>query len=149
MKIKILLEEEYEEICVEIKSNKIDSQVKYIYNLLTQHNHKVEKLIGSIEDTKYFLNLDSIVSIYSQDKKNYAKTKEHKDYLIKEKLYELEELLFSKAFLRISNSEIINTNEIEKLDYSFKGCLKLITKTGHSSYVSRRYLKSFKAYFNL
>lgn len=148
MKIKIFLDDKFDETIVEIKSKDMNDEVNRIYSILNNINDRVN-LIGNINETKYILEIENIISIYSNDKKVYVKTKDNKEYIIKERLYELENLLINKRFIRISNSEIINTKEIKKLDLSFNGSIKIITKTGYFSYVSRSYLKNFKTYFNL
>ena len=57
---------------------------------------------------------DSIIRIYSKDKRVYADTVDA-SYLLKSTLYRLEEEL-PKNFVRISNSEIVNSDKIIRMD---------------------------------
>lgn len=43
------------------------------------------------------------------------------EYAIRYRLYELEEVLDKKQFLRISNSEIVNVKKIRDIDLSITG----------------------------
>lgn len=148
MNIKVTIDSKYDNLEIEIKCKEMNEEVNNIINLLT-NNSNIDKLVGVKDGNKYIISLKDIVAIYSNNKKIYIKTKENIEYMIKEKLYELEYLLMNKGFMRISNSEIININEIKKLDFSFGGNIKIVTKTGYFSYVSRNYLKKFKTYFKI
>lgn len=66
------------------------------------------------------------------------------EYPIRERLFELEEILDARHFVRISNSEIVNISQIDSLDFSRAGSITLQLKDGHSTYVSRRALARFK-----
>lgn len=81
---------------------------------------------------------DSIIRIYSKDKRVYADTAEG-SYLIKSTLYQLEEMLPDR-FVRISNSEIVNTDKIIRLDMGLSGTIRIYLEGDMESRVSRRYL---------
>ena len=56
----------------------------------------------------------------------------------------MEERLDSGMFVRISNSEIVNIEQIEKLDMSHAGTIKMYLKNQDETYVSRRYVSKIK-----
>ena len=60
------------------------------------------------------------------------------------RLYELEERLNKRLFVRISNSEIINLKKVIRLDLSMSGtiCVELSNQT--TAYVARRYVTKIK-----
>lgn len=65
-------------------------------------------------------------------------------YSVRLRLYELEERLDARRFVRISNSEIVNLDRVTAVDLSLTGTI-CMTLDGHvSSYVSRRYVKKIK-----
>ncbi len=76
------------------------------------------------------------------DNKIYAICEREK-YLIKERLYSLEEKL-PGHFVRINQSCIGNIKKMERFDTSISGTLKIRFKNGYSDYVSRRQLKIIK-----
>ena len=68
---------------------------------------------------------------------------ENEKYLIKARLYNIEEIL-DKNFIKINQSSIANVKKIQKFDASISGTLKVIFKNGHTDYVSRRNVKNVK-----
>jgi DNA-binding LytR/AlgR family response regulator len=85
---------------------------------------------------------DSIIRIYSKDKRVYADTVDG-SFVIKSPLYQLEEDLPSK-FVRISNSEIVNSDKIIRLEMNLSGKIKILLEGDIESYVSRRYIPKVK-----
>ena len=84
-----------------------------------------------------------IVRIYSENKKVYIRTQDD-CHEVKDRIYTLEELLKERGFVRISNSEIVNAQQIEKLDMSHAGTIKMYLQNGDETYVSRRYISKIK-----
>ena len=68
---------------------------------------------------------------------------ENEKYLLKQRLYNIEEIL-DKGFIKINQSSIANTNKIQKFDASISGTLKVIFKNGYTDYVSRRNIRNIK-----
>ena len=68
---------------------------------------------------------------------------------LKARLYELEERLAKKNFIRISNSEIVNFSKIKNFDLSLAGTITIIFKDGSKTYVSRRYVKKIKQFLGI
>jgi DNA-binding LytR/AlgR family response regulator len=88
------------------------------------------------------------VRIYTEDGKVFART-ENDLYLLRLRLYELEERLDSTIFVRISNSEIVNLKKVKSLDLSFVGTICMELSNGEVSYVSRRYVSKIKKLLGL
>lgn len=65
-------------------------------------------------------------------------------YTTRLRLYQLEDRLPKKQFIKISRSEIVNLDYVKSLDLSFSGTIALELKNGQVTYVSRRSLKNFK-----
>lgn len=65
-------------------------------------------------------------------------------FLVKEKLYELEALLPSSRFIRLSKSVIANLHELSRFEASFNGTLAVYFKSGTKEYVSRTYVNGIK-----
>lgn len=72
---------------------------------------------------------------------------ELKKYTSGKRLYEVEKQL-GKEFLRISKTTIINLKQIDSVEPSFDGMV-LFLKNGLKDYISRKYMKEFKAYLGL
>lgn len=70
-------------------------------------------------------------------------------YSVRLRLYELEERLDPRRFVRISNSEIINLDRVTAVDLSLAGTIRMTLNGSVQSYVSRRYVKKIKETLNL
>ena len=67
-----------------------------------------------------------------------------KTYTVRLRLYELEERLDKRRFVRISNSEIVNLDYVTALDLSLTGTIRMTLNHSVNTYVSRRYVKRIK-----
>ena len=67
-----------------------------------------------------------------------------KEYVLHLRLYEVEERLKNKGFVRISNTEIINIKKAKKFDLSSVGTICVSLTNGNISFVSRRYVTKIK-----
>lgn len=65
-------------------------------------------------------------------------------YTVGLRLYELEERLDRRRFVRISNSEIVNLDQVTALDLSLAGTIRMTLTGGIYAYVSRRCVKKIK-----
>lgn len=78
------------------------------------------------------------------DGKGVAAQTEEGVYAVGFRLYELEERLDRRRFVRISNSEIVNLERVTALDLSLAGTIRMTLTGGIHTYVSRRYVKKIK-----
>lgn len=65
-------------------------------------------------------------------------------YSVRLRLYELEERLDPRRFVRISNSEIVNLDRVTAIDLSLTGTICMTLNGTVHTYVSRRYVKKIK-----
>lgn len=65
-------------------------------------------------------------------------------YAVRLRLYELEERLDPRRFVRISNSEIVNLDKVTAIDLSLTGTICMTLNGTVHTYVSRRYVKRIK-----
>lgn len=111
-------------------------------------NHDNTFIWASKEGIKYKLDYSEIISFTALEKRIYVKHKQMGMLIINTTLSSLDDQVPS-FFLRISNSEIVNTKEIESIDFTFGGKIKLNFKTKEFTYSSRSYLTKIKKHFNL
>ena len=74
-------------------------------------NKNATILTGIFNEQIEVIKLEDLIRIYSANGKVYAITKD-KEYVLKKRLYELEEALDPNKFIRISNSEIVNIHKV-------------------------------------
>ena len=145
MEIEIKVDKNINEPKIIIQTDKITKEITDIYDKL---NGEINKKIKAYKNDKmYLLNEKDIESIYAEDGKVYARYNNEK-YLLKSRLYEIENLLDKKTFIRISHSEIINIEKVKNIDFKITGTILFNFYDGNTAYVSRRYIKKIKEFLN-
>ncbi len=139
MQIEVKIDAAYKEPKVIIITDKITDEVKTIMERITDH----QKLTVFDDREAILLEADEIIRIYTENKKVYVQTKD-KTYSIRMRLYELEEKLSTNQFIRISQSEIINRNQIKSMDISLTGTIGVFLEGGIKTFASRRYVSKIK-----
>lgn len=142
MKAEIIVDKKYTEPNVKIYTDKITDEISYLLDII--QNKDKSQIHGFREDQLYIININDIFLIYSENGKVYAKT-DDTTYLIKYRLYQLEEFL-DRKFIRISNSEIINIKKVKNLDFAVLGTIKINFINDTYTYSSRRFIKKIKDY---
>lgn len=105
----------------------------------TQKNH----LVGKKDQDLELVSINDVVYIEGINNDTYAHTKDS-EYLLKDKLYELEAKLQDKLFVRVSKSYIVSINHIKKIKPTFNGKLLLIIESNIQLEVSRHYISDFR-----
>ncbi len=70
---------------------------------------------------------------------------ETETYTLRQTLQSIEQTLADRDFLRISRSELINMNKIEKYDFTVKGELRLELTGGIETWAARRCIPAIRA----
>ena len=99
-------------------------------------------LIGYKDREMIKMSVSEVCCFVTEENKVFALTENDK-WLIKQRLYLLEELLDDR-FVKINQSCIANIQKIARFDASFSGTLSVIFQNGYRDYVSRRQLKIVK-----
>lgn len=141
MQIEIKIDEECTELKIIIVADKMTEEINTIIRKLSEEPNKM--IAGFRNDIVEALDPENIYRVYAAAGKVYAQT-ERNEYTIRLRLYEVEERLDSKAFVRISNSEIINLKKVKSFDLSFVGTIGVTLSNGTVTYVSRRYVTKIK-----
>ncbi len=146
MDIEIKVDENYENPKVVIYTKQVDKNVSDIIDSISNVNQEVLKAYK--DEKMYILHQKDIESIYSENGKIYVRC-EKEIYTIKNRLYELENLLNKRKFFRISNSEIINFEKVKNIDFKILGTLIINFKSGNIAYASRRYIPKIKDFLEM
>ena len=107
-----------------------------IESLIMQHSGTDRILAFTEDDTKVLLFAD-IECITVVDGRTVAIDRSGTQYRLKQRLYELEEIL-PASFIRINKSTIANENHLERFTAAFNGAVDAVFKCGYRDYVSRR-----------
>ncbi len=147
MKTEIKIEKCSSPFCVihtEEKSKFIEDIAQKISMMNT--DGKQEIINGWDGDYCIPLTPSKIFRIFSQDKKVFVQT-ESEILLLKFRLYEVEALVERCGltdFVRISNTDIVNFENVSKMDMSITGVIKVILKNNSTAFVSRRYMNKIR-----
>lgn len=143
MKIIIEIDEKIDENVLLIKCKELDEKVLTIKNTIIEQLALKEQIKAYQQDIEYYLNVEDILFFETSDKLVYAHTND-KMFLVKEKLFELEDKL-PNYFCRISKSAIININQIYSIKKNISASSLVQFRKSHKKvYVSRFYFKSLK-----
>lgn len=139
--MKITIEEpkigENDEII--IKCHHLNPEIMHLLSKLKSQN----TLIAYIDNEIHRLLPSSIYYIESVNNKTFLYASDA-TYESKHKLYELEEILQSHDFLRVSKSFIINIDKIKSFVPVFSGRLEAVLTNGERVVISRQYVNALK-----
>lgn len=141
MQVEIKIDSTYTEPKIIIMTAAITEEIN---NLIDQLSPNSAQIMSGIKDGKIeLIEQADLYRIYAGAGKVFAAT-DKGEYTLRLRLYEMEERLNPKQFVRISNSEIINLKKVKNFDLNFAGtiCVELIN--GTKTYVSRRFVSRIK-----
>lgn len=141
MQIEIKIDDSCTEPKILILTDSMTDEINNIIKKISDEPHQI--LSGMKGDKLEILEEDHLIRIYANSGKVFAVT-EGGEYILRFRLYELEDRLDKNKFVRISNSEIINLKKIKNFDLSFTGTICVKFLNGTSTYVSRRYVSKIK-----
>lgn len=146
MQVEIKIDDSCTEPKVIILTDKVTDEINDILNTLSSKTPEI--ITGFYNDLAEILSPDDIIRIYAEDGKIFASVNS-KEYILRQRLYELEEQLNKYSFVRISNSEIINLKKVRNFDLSLSGTICVTLSDGTATYVSRRYVSKIKKVLGL
>lgn len=140
MKIDVTLDPALEELLVKVLSPGETEELRALLSRLEEP----QRLLGFREGRAVPLDPGSVLRFYGEDKEVRAQALGGEVYTVRPRLYELEERLPRREFIRVSYSEIVNWKKVTALDLSLSGTIRVTLEGGVTTYVSRRYVKKIK-----
>ena len=141
MRVDLKLDSVYSEPLAVIYTAEITDEVTEAVKRLKETGSDI--ITGFTDERAEILSPDDIYRVYSENQKVLAVT-EKGTFRLRMRLYQAEEKLSGRKFVRISNSEIINLNKTANFDLSFVGTIQVKLKNGDTTFVSRRYVSEIK-----
>jgi DNA-binding LytR/AlgR family response regulator len=141
VQIEVKLDASLSEPKVVIYADKMSDEVSDIVKKLSED---IPQMIAGFRDNSLeILEPMEIIRVYAAAGKTLVVT-EKGEYTLRLRLYEMENRLDKRSFVRISNSEIIHLKKVKAFDLSFAGTICVAFKNGTVTYVSRRYVRKIK-----
>ena len=106
-----------------------------------------DRLVGYTHEEIKVLPFADIECITVVDGKTYAIHKNSRHYRLKQRLYELEDLLPS-FFIRINKSTLANERALDRFSVTVAGSVDAVFRCGYKEYVSRRCFAQIKRRFD-
>lgn len=141
MKVEVIIDPACQEPLVTIRAAGMTDEVTALVNQLAG---AAPAPITGVKDGKLVLLQEAeIIRVYAADGKVYATTLKG-EYTLRQRLYEMEERLDPRSFVRISNGEIINLKKARGFDLKMTGTICVSLEGGVVTWVSRRYVNRIK-----
>lgn len=135
MKIEIDIDDKYTDTTVMIKAPKLTQDVEKTIAMMRMINMQIGVRKG---DETYLLDIEKILYIDAVERKTFVYT-EDETYESELKLYEIEQELLERDFLRISKQSIVNLRKIKSLKADINRKIRLTLVNGEQIVVSRMY----------
>ena len=141
MEIKLLKIPKEQPELMEIRCHELTEEVKEIVAFVKTRQGR---LTGMLEDRQFEVPLPDVCYIEAVDNKVFLYTAEQV-YETKQKLYELEELLKEKFFLRVSKALLLNLMKVRSIKPALNGRFTAVLQSGEEIIISRKYVPALKA----
>lgn len=116
--------------------------------MVSENNSPKDYLMGRQDESYEVIPIIEIYYIEAFGKEVIAHTKKNQ-YILSDKLYQLEEQLSQQGFLRVNKSQLINIKQIMEINPWFGQKYNIIMKNKASINVNRIYYKHFRDYFGI
>ena len=133
------IEREKPEI-LEIRCHEISDEVREIVAFVKSRQGQ---LTGTADDRMYEIAVSDIFYIESVDNKTFIYCK-NREYETKQKLYELEEILREKHFLRVSKPVLLNLMKVSSIKPALNSRFTAVLFSGEQVVISRKYVPELK-----
>ncbi len=130
-----------QEVGIIFDENELDQLIEFL-----NHHFIIEKkktLLGKLNGRTHVIRLEDVVYIEALQHDTFAYTN-NDCFNLDQKLYQLEEMLYPRQFVRIAKSYMVNLMKVEIIEPGFNGRLILIMKNKIKLEVSRNYAKHVK-----
>jgi len=135
MKIEIDIDEKYSDIALAIKAPKLSTDVEKIISMMRMINMQIAV---KKDDEIVLLDSDSVLYIEAVDRNTFVYTGDE-SYESDLKLYEMEQELLDRDFIRISKQSIINLRKVKSLRADINRKIRVTLVNGEQIVVSRMY----------
>ncbi|OLN21496.1 LytTR family transcriptional regulator [Domibacillus antri] len=146
MKFEVSIDPSYKEPKIIILTDKMTDEISDMMKSLSETY--MDSLAVFSDRGVEIVECKDIIRIYSEKKKVFLQTAAG-IFVVRSRVYELEEKLDSQFFVRISNSEIVNIKMILNMDISMTGTIGVLLKGNIKTYASRRYVSKIKKLFGI
>lgn len=125
---------------LEIHCHKISDEVREIIAFVKSRQGQ---LTGTADERQYEIAVSDVFYIESVNNRNFIYTKD-KVYETRQKLYELEDMLIEKHFLRVSKSTLLNLMKVSSIKPALNSRFTAVLFSGEQIVITRKYVPELK-----
>lgn len=125
---------------LEIQCHSVSEEVREIVAFVKSRQGQ---LTGIADERQYEISISDIFYIESVDNKAFIYTKS-KVYETRQKLYELEEMLSKRHFLRVSKSTLLNLMKVSAIKPALNSRFTAVLQSGEQVVITRKYVPALK-----
>lgn len=140
MKIAVKQISKEQEELVAVYCHEVSDEVREIVGFVKSLQGQ---LTGSMDGREYEIAITDIYYVESVDNRTYLYVA-NKVYETKMKLYELENTLGNKRFMRASKSVILNLMKVRSIKPAMNGRFTAVLQSGEEIIISRKYVPDLK-----
>ena len=141
MKLKLIIDPEKEEEVV-VTAHRRTPLVDELEELILKYKG-LDTIAGYDEENIKMLSIGDIACVTVLEGKTYAIDSKNHRYRLKQRLYELEQLL-PPSFIRINKSTLAKLTAIDRFAVTYSGSVDAVFRCGYREYVSRRCFSQIK-----
>ena len=135
MKINLDIDGKYDDTEVIIRAPHLNNDIERMVAMMRMIDMQI---VVRKDNETYLLDADKILYIEAVDRKTFVYTNSE-NYESELKLYELEQQLTERDFLRISKQTIVNLRKIKSLKTDVNRKIRITLQNGEQIVVSRMY----------
>ena len=125
---------------VEIRCHEMTEEVREIVAFVKTRQGQ---LTGMLEGKQFEIAVTDLAYVEAVDNKVFLYTQKQV-YETRQKLYELEELLREKCFLRVSKSLLLNLMKVQAIKPALNGRMLAVLRGGEEIMITRKYVSDLK-----
>lgn len=141
MEIKLLKIAKEQPEQMEIRCHEITEEIKEIVTFVKTRQGRLTGLQG---DSQFEVPVSDVCYIEAVDNRVFLYTAKQ-IYETRQKLYELEEMLKEKYFLRVSKALLLNLMKVRSIKPALNGRFTAVLQSGEEIIISRKYVPELKA----
>jgi len=145
MKFKLIIDKEKDEEVVATVHSR--STLTTEIEALVLKYGGADRIPAYRDDDMKMLAFSDIECVTVLDGKTYAIDSKNQHYRLRQRLYELEQILPS-SFIRINKSTLANEKRLDRFAVTYSGAVDAVFKCGYTEYVSRRCFAQIKRRFD-
>lgn len=143
--MKVVIEcKEDNELEIVIRCNNIDDEIRRIIALFEEK----QVIIGKLDNRSYQIKVDDIYYLEANEDRMFIYCKD-KVYETSLRLYELEDTLDPRMFVRISKSILLNLNKLASVRAMLNGRYEAYLINDEQLIITRHYVSGFKEKFGM